>query len=98
MITANDTVKKRFSSIDDVADFMGLHRRTIYTLASEGRIPGVKIGGKWLFNLRTIKKWVNKQMISNCAQTTKMEQQDLTERYNQFNPLNPVEKREGVIS
>ncbi|MFA5793827.1 MAG: helix-turn-helix domain-containing protein [Candidatus Brocadiia bacterium] len=65
MITVSDTLE-RLLSIKEVADFLGLHQRTVYTLANEGRIPGFKLGGAWRFDLRTIKNWVNREMTRNC--------------------------------
>jgi excisionase family DNA binding protein len=53
--------------IKEVAEFMGVHQRTIYRLVNDGKIPGLKLGGKWFFDREIIKQWINQQMISNCT-------------------------------
>ena len=42
-IDVNDVAMKT----QDVADFLGMHRRTIQRLCQEGKIPASKVGRDW---------------------------------------------------
>ena len=34
---------------DGAARYLGIKKRTLYALAAQAKIPGVKIGGQWRF-------------------------------------------------
>ena len=42
----------------EVADFLRLTEKTAYRLASEGKIPGFKVGGSWRFRREEIDMWI----------------------------------------
>lgn len=48
----------RFLSVRQVADYLQVNEKKVYALASEGRIPGTKITGKWLFPRDLIDQWL----------------------------------------
>lgn len=48
----------RFLSVRQVADYLQINEKKVYALASEGRIPGTKITGKWLFPRDLIDQWL----------------------------------------
>lgn len=48
----------RFLSVRQVADYLQINEKKVYALASEGRIPGTKITGKWLFPRELIDQWL----------------------------------------
>ncbi len=50
--------RSRFMNVKQVAAYLHLNEKKIYLLASEGRIPGTKITGKWLFPRELIDQWV----------------------------------------
>ena len=54
--------------VKKVAEFMGVHQRTIYRLVNEGKMPGFKLGGKWVFDRKVIRQWLANEMIKNCLQ------------------------------
>jgi len=54
-------------TIKEVAELMGVHERTIYRLANEGKMPGFKFGGTWRFDPETIKQWISQEMLKNCT-------------------------------
>ena len=67
---ATETVQnmfRRMISIKDLADYTGLTERTVYRLANDGKIPGCKLGGKWLFDKEIVTTWLTSQMINNCT-------------------------------
>jgi excisionase family DNA binding protein len=37
-------------TVPEVCEALRLTRKTLYKLIAEGRIPAVRIGGKWLFD------------------------------------------------
>lgn len=53
--TAN---KRRYMSVREVAEYLHLNEKKIYQLASEGKIPGTKITGKWIFPRELVDQWV----------------------------------------
>lgn len=48
----------RFMNVKQVADYLQLNEKKVYTLVSEGKIPGTKITGKWLFPRELVDQWM----------------------------------------
>ncbi|MBF4259740.1 DNA-binding protein, partial [Vibrio anguillarum] len=36
---------------------------TAYRLASEGKLPGFKVGGSWRFKMEDLETWINSQKV-----------------------------------
>lgn len=47
-----------FMNVKQVASYLHLNEKKIYTLVSEGRIPATKITGKWMFPRELIDRWI----------------------------------------
>jgi excisionase family DNA binding protein len=47
-------------TIKDVSDYLKLSEKTAYRLASDGKLPGFKVGGSWRFKLSDIELWIEK--------------------------------------
>ena len=47
-------------TIKEVARYLKMTEKTIYSLAQRGKIPAVKIGGAWRFKKSLIDKWIEK--------------------------------------
>jgi excisionase family DNA binding protein len=45
-------------TIREVAEFLQVKPVTIYKLANQGRIPGIKIAGSWRFNKKLMHEWI----------------------------------------
>lgn len=45
-------------TIDEVAAYLKAGKRTVYRLASSGRIPAFKLGGTWRFRRGDLDKWI----------------------------------------
>jgi excisionase family DNA binding protein len=45
-------------TVKEVSDFFRLKEPTVCRLASEGKLPGVKIGKSWRFNKATLERMV----------------------------------------
>ncbi len=56
-------------TIKEVAEYLRLTEKTAYRLASEGKIPGFKVGGSWRFRKSEIDEWIEDQKTgSNKAE------------------------------
>lgn len=45
-------------SVKEVADYLHLNTRKVYTLVNEGQIPATKVTGKWLFPRKLVDQWL----------------------------------------
>lgn len=48
-------------TIQELADYLKLNEKTAYRLASEGKLPGFKVGGSWRFRRVDIEVWIEQQ-------------------------------------
>lgn len=48
----------RMLSTRQAAEFLGLNEKKVYSLARAGRIPAVRLTGKWLFPQATLAEWL----------------------------------------
>ena len=48
-------------TVKEVAGFLRLKEPTVCRLASEGKLPGVKIGKSWRFNKATLERMVTSE-------------------------------------
>lgn len=49
----------RLMSVDEIAEFLGLAKGTVYHLASQGRIPCVRLSARCLkFRLSQVMAWI----------------------------------------
>jgi len=55
------TILKRILNVKEIAEFMGMHERTIYRLVNKGKMPGFKLGGKWVFDSNKIDTWITQE-------------------------------------
>ena len=58
------TMKKRrmprLMSVDELAEYLGLRKQTIYNWLHQKRIQGIKIGKVWRFDRKYIDEWLRK--------------------------------------
>ena len=45
-------------TISDVASYLKVTEKTLYTLAQRGDLPGFKVGGQWRFRRTAIDSWI----------------------------------------
>lgn len=55
----------RLLCIKEVALLIGSNEKYVYRLVNGRRMPGFKLGGKWVFEESMIKHWIERQMIKN---------------------------------
>lgn len=48
-------------TINEVASYLKLAKKTAYRLASEGKLPGFKVGGSWRFKRDDVEHWIETQ-------------------------------------
>jgi len=54
-------------SARELAEYLGLHYRTVLNLARRGLIPGRRVGGTWRFHRRTIEQWLSSPEAASSA-------------------------------
>lgn len=52
-------------TLDDVAAYLKVGKRTVYRLAAAKKIPAFKVGGTWRFSRIDIDSWIKQQSISD---------------------------------
>lgn len=45
-------------TVDELAEYLGLKKQTIYNWLHKGKISGIKIGKVWRFEKEEIDKWL----------------------------------------
>lgn len=48
-------------TLDEVAAYLKVGKRTVYRLAAAKKIPAFKVGGTWRFRRQEIDLWIKKQ-------------------------------------
>ena len=51
----------QISTLKEVAAYLKLAEKTAYRLASEGKLPGFKVGGSWRFKREDLEAWIKQQ-------------------------------------
>ena len=55
---------KRLLGTREVAEFLHINEKLVYTLVAEKGLPGTKVTGKWLFPKHLVEQWVENQTIN----------------------------------
>jgi len=55
---------KKFLSTKEVAQFLGVNEKMVYTLVSEKGLPATKVTGKWLFPIYLVEQWLENETIN----------------------------------
>lgn len=45
-------------TLDEVAEYLRVHRSTVYRMAREGAIPSIKVANQWRFHKDRIDRWL----------------------------------------
>lgn len=48
-------------TIQEISEYLKLNEKTAYRLASEGKLPGFKVGGSWRFKRVDIEQWIEEK-------------------------------------
>ena len=60
-------------TVKELADYLKIAEKTAYRFASEGKVPGFKVGSAWRFKKEEIDAWIKRQ--SEAATTQEGEKQ-----------------------
>jgi excisionase family DNA binding protein len=52
----------------EIADYIGVHLDTIYTMVRQKEIPHFRVRRRILFSLETIDAWMREQEQKNCQE------------------------------
>jgi putative molybdopterin biosynthesis protein len=55
---------EKLLSTKEIAEFLGVNEKMIYTLITEKGLPATKITGKWLFPKNLVEQWVESRTIN----------------------------------
>jgi len=55
---------KKLLTTKEVAKFLGVNEKMVYSLVSEKRLPASKVTGKWLFPLHLVEQWVEAHTLN----------------------------------
>lgn len=50
----------KLMSVDELAQYLGLQKQTIYNWLQQKKISGIKIGKVWRFDRKYIDEWLRK--------------------------------------
>jgi excisionase family DNA binding protein len=51
----------RILTVSELAEYLLVHKTTIYRLLGKGKLPGFRVGGEWRFHLDAIEQWQRDQ-------------------------------------
>lgn len=54
-------------TLDDVAAYLKVGKRTVYRLAAAKKIPAFKVGGTWRFSRSDIDAWIKLQTMQGLG-------------------------------
>jgi excisionase family DNA binding protein len=54
-------------TIKEVSEYLKVAEKTIYRMASEGKIPAFKVGGSWRFRRHEVQEWLENQRNNKQA-------------------------------
>lgn len=57
-------------TLDDVANYLKVGKRTVYRLAAGKKIPAFKVGGTWRFSRIDIDSWIKQQSMETLESAT----------------------------
>lgn len=55
---------KKYLSTKEVAQFLGVNEKMVYSLVSEKGLPATKVTGKWLFPRYLVEQWLENETIN----------------------------------
>jgi excisionase family DNA binding protein len=58
MMPAYDPTPRRIITVAEIAEYLNVHRNTIYRLVGKGQIPSFRIGIDYRFDRDVIDKWM----------------------------------------
>jgi len=66
-------------TIEDLADYLKISKSTLYKLAQNGVLPGIKVGRHWRFHRDAVDEWLKRHPDQLDKEETKAEKQETRE-------------------
>ena len=63
-------MSKPFFDTREVAQYLGINEKQVYTLIHDRKLPGTKITGKWLFPRHLVDRWIESHVSNLPANTS----------------------------
>ncbi len=60
-LNANRGNASRVMTVNELADFLRVHRSTVYRLLKTNSLPAFRVGSDWRFNTETVNEWMNRK-------------------------------------
>lgn len=60
-------------TIGDLAKYLKISKSTLYKLAQEGNLPGVKVGRHWRFHKDAVDAWLMRNPIQRSSGASRKE-------------------------
>jgi excisionase family DNA binding protein len=60
---------RRLMNIEELADYLGLRKQTIYNWLYQKKISGFKVGGVWRFDKKEIDLWLKSRKVEPQKQS-----------------------------
>lgn len=54
----SESINEKWSSLEDIADYLGVNKDTIRNWIKKTDIPAHKIGRQWKFKLSEVDEWI----------------------------------------
>ncbi len=64
-ISRGGRLENQVLTIKQVAEYLQVTEKTIYTLVQEGNIPAFKVRGQWRFKREDIERWIEENKESS---------------------------------
>jgi excisionase family DNA binding protein len=52
---------RKVMTMDEVAEYLRVHRTTIYRLIKRHKIPAFRVGKNWRFNIEDVNRWLQQK-------------------------------------
>jgi len=62
-------VAERLMNLSEAAEFLRIDPDTLRALTRRGRVPAMKIGRQWRFDLGLLREWVRAQSLQGAVET-----------------------------
>jgi excisionase family DNA binding protein len=62
---ANRSNQSQVLTVNELADFLRVHRSTVYRLLKTKSLPAFRVGSDWRFNTETVNEWMNRKQGRN---------------------------------
>ena len=54
-------------TVEEVASYLRLTKRTIYRMLKRGKFPAIKVGNRWRFERNSIEEWLHQNSVGTSA-------------------------------